>query len=58
MVRTLSLFRLISTYISNQMLLKTSFTYQVQLQAKSGSTIAHSLKKQWNTNLSTMSTRK
>ena len=31
MARTLSSFSLISTYISNQMLLKTSFTYQVQL---------------------------
>jgi hypothetical protein len=58
MVRILSSFRSISSHFSNQMLLKTSFTYQVSIKVKSGSTIARSSRKQWNTSLSTMSTRK
>lgn len=40
------------------MLLNTCFTYQISIKAKSGSTIARSSKKQWNTSLSTMPTMK
>jgi hypothetical protein len=58
MMRILSSLRSIFSYFFNQMLVKTLFTYQVSIKAKSGSTIAGSSKKKWNTSLSTMSTRK
>ena len=58
MVRFLFLFLSMSSHFSVYMLLNTSFTYQVSIKAKSGSTIAHSSKQQRNTSLSTMSTGK